>query len=154
MNQGEHIKKEVKFKTPILRSSLCHYSGAYILVTGTITITGVEVDNTAKRLEERNKRSNIERLCSIYWLASKIDNTQIDYTKDLDVVMSMNNLIEYIDNYSKTSESLWQYYRDKSADAIVNSVSFERWKITGKTPADGNTKYVEVTVPLNTLALG
>ena len=66
MNQGEHIKKEVKFKTPILRSSLCHYIGAYILVNGTITITGVEVDDTAKQLEERNERSNIERLCSIY----------------------------------------------------------------------------------------
>ena len=39
---------------------------------------------------------------------SEIDNTQIDNAKYIDVVMQMYNLIEYSDNYSKTSESLWQ----------------------------------------------
>ena len=49
----------------------------------------------------------------------------------------------------KTFESLWQYYRDKPADNIVNSRSFKsKIKITGKTPANRNTKYVELAVPL------
>ena len=43
---------------------------------------------------------------------SEINNAQLDNAKDLDVMMPMYNLIEYSDNYSKTSGSLWQYYRD------------------------------------------
>ena len=42
---------------------------------------------------------------------SEINNTQIDHAKDIVIVMPMHNLIEYRDNYSKTWESLWQYYR-------------------------------------------
>ena len=52
------------------------------------------------------------------------NNAQKDNTKDIDVVMPMYNLIEYSDNYSTTSESLWQYDRDEPAldnnDAIVD----------------------------------
>ena len=38
---------------------------------------------------------------------NSINNTQIDYAKHKDIVMLMYNLIEYSDQYSKTSESLW-----------------------------------------------
>ena len=63
--------------------------------------------------------------------------------------MSMYNLIEYSDNYSKTSESLRQYYKDEPNDNLTNSESFKsKVKITGKTPADRNTKSVEMIVPL------
>ena len=41
---------------------------------------------------------------------SKVNNTQVDNAHDIDVVMPMHNLIEYSDTYSKSSESLWQYY--------------------------------------------
>ena len=44
---------------------------------------------------------------------------------NLDVVMSINNLIEYSNNYSKTSGSLWEYYRDEPNDSIANSESFQ-----------------------------
>ena len=50
---------------------------------------------------------------------SNTNNTQIDSAKDIDVVMSMYNLIEYSDNYSKTSGSLWQYYRDDPNENIA-----------------------------------
>ena len=43
---------------------------------------------------------------------SRINNTDIDNAQDIDIVMPMYNLIEYSDNYSKTSGSLWQYYKD------------------------------------------
>ena len=46
---------------------------------------------------------------------SEINNTQVDSSKDINVVMLMYNLTEYIDNYSKTSEGLWKYYRDEPA---------------------------------------
>ena len=63
--------------------------------------------------------------------------------------MPMYNLIEYGDNYSKASGSLWQYYKGDPNDNITASASFKfKVKITGKTPAAGNTKDVEVIVPL------
>ena len=75
----------------------------------------------------------------------KINNTQIDNAKDCvvdvaNVVMSMYNLMECSHNYSKTFESLWQYYRDEPAAAIVNSKSFKtKIIIAGQNPVDGNT---------------
>ena len=67
--------------------------------------------------------------------------------------MPMYNLIEYSDNYSKTSGSLWQYYKDDPNDNIENSESFKyKIKITGKTPDDGNTKDVEIIVSLKYLS--
>ena len=77
----------------------------------------------------------------------------IDTAQDIDIVMPMYNLIEYSDNYSKTSGSLWQYYKDDPNDNIANSESFKsKVKITGKTPNNGNTKDVEIIVPLKHLS--
>ena len=68
--------------------------------------------------------------------------------------MPMYNLIEYSNNYSKTSGGLWQYYKDEPNDNLANSESFKsKVKKTGKTPADGNTKNVEIIVPLKYLKL-
>ena len=67
--------------------------------------------------------------------------------------MSMYNLIEYSDNYSKTSGSLGQYYKDDPNNNITDSESLKfKVKITGKTPDDGNTKDVEIIVPLKYLS--
>ena len=67
--------------------------------------------------------------------------------------MSMYNLTEYSDNYSKTSGSLWQYYKNEPNNNIADSESFKsKVKITGKTPADRNTKNVEIIVPLKYLS--
>ena len=43
---------------------------------------------------------------------SKINNTLIDNAEDLDILMPMNNLLEYSKNYSKATRSFWNYYRD------------------------------------------
>ena len=67
--------------------------------------------------------------------------------------MPTHNLIKYSDNYSKISGSLWQYYKDEPNDNLANSESFQcKVKITGRTPADGNTKDVEIIVPLKHLS--
>ena len=64
----------------------------------------------------------------------------------------MYNLIGYSDNYSKTSESLWEYYKDDPNNNLARSESFKsKVKTTGKTPNNGNTKDVEIIVPLKYL---
>ena len=66
---------------------------------------------------------------------SKINNTEINDAQDIDIVMPMYNLIEYSDNYSKTSRSLWQYTKDEPNDNLANSESFKfKVKMTGNTP--------------------
>ena len=67
--------------------------------------------------------------------------------------MPMHKLIEYSDDYSKTSRSLWQYYKDDSNDDLAQSESFKfKIKITGKSPTEDNTKDVEIMVPLKYLS--
>ena len=63
--------------------------------------------------------------------------------------MPMYSLMEYINNYWKTSGTLWQYYRDEPNGNITESESFKyKIKITKKSPAASNTKDVKIDVPL------
>ena len=55
---------------------------------------------------------------------SKINNVLIDNVEDLDVVMAMYNLTEYIKNYSKTTGSLWNFYRDASNIGVNNGINY------------------------------
>ena len=54
-SRGTYTSNNIKFKTTMLRSNLCEYADAYILVEGTITITGTGNDDTIKRANEREK---------------------------------------------------------------------------------------------------
>ena len=105
----------------MLRSSLWDYSDAYVLVSGTITITGAENDDAARRLDERNKGVIFKNCAPFTDCTSEINNTQIDNAKYIDAVMPIYNLIEYSDDYLKTSGSLSQYYRDDPNDNITPS---------------------------------
>ena len=137
----------------MLKSSLCDYSDAYIHVKGKITITGEGDNDAAKRADERNKGVTFKN-CALFTICiSEINNTQIDNCKDTDIIMPMYYLIEYSDNYAKTSGSLWQYYRDEPNNNLANSKSFKsKIKITRRTPALGNEKDVEIMVPLKYLS--
>ena len=65
----------------------------------------------------------------------------------------MQNLIEFSDNYAKTSKSLWQYYRDKSNNDITNSESFKlKARITGRALVDDSTKDAETAVSFKYLS--
>ena len=144
-----NVTSQIKSKTAVLRSSLCDYSDAYILVKGKITITGAGDDAAARQADERDKGVAFKNCAQFTNCISEINNTQIDNAKDIDTVMSMYNLIEHGDDYAKISGSLWQYYRDEPNDKLADSESFKsKTKITGKTPAAGNEKDVEVKVPL------
>ena len=151
-----NVNSQIKFKTTMLKFmpfSLCHYSDAYILVKGTITIAGAGDDAAARQADERDKGVVFKNCAPFTNCISEINNTQVDNAKDIDIVMPIYNLIEYSDNYAKTSGSLWQYYRDEPNDNLANSESFKfKVKITGKTPAADNEKDVEIMVPLKYLS--
>ena len=98
-----NVNSQVKFKTTMLKSSLCDYSDAYILVKGTITIYGAGDDAEARHADERDKGVAFKNCAPFTNCISEINNTQIDNAKDIDIVMPMYNLIEHTDNYVKTT---------------------------------------------------
>ena len=89
---------------------LYDYRDVYTLVSGAIAITGAVDDDNAKRTNERNKGVIFTNCAPFTNFFSSINNIQIDNAECIDVVMSVHNLIEYSDNYLKTSGSSWQYY--------------------------------------------
>ena len=126
-----YTSKSIRFKTTILRSSLYDYANAYILAKGTITITGAENDVAVRQADERDKGVIFKNCALFVECINRINNTEIDYAKNIDIVMPMYNLIEYGDNYSKTSGSLWQHYKDDPNDNLTDSESFKyKVKIT------------------------
>ena len=152
--------KQIRFKTAMLRSSLCHYSDAYIFVKGDISVNnnaaaGAIANNTNKKLIFKNRAPFTNCI-------SKINNTQIDNSEYIDIVMPMYNLIQYSNNYSQTSGSLWQYCKEipavNNAGNIIdfnganatNSFNFKT-KITVQTNNDGIIS-VKIMVPLKYLS--
>ena len=117
-----NVNGQTKFRTTMLKSSLCDYSDAYIIVKRTIA-----VNNTAAAdadTNNTNKKVIFKNFAPFTNCISEINNTQEDNAKDTDIVMPMYNLVEYSDNYSKTSGSLWHYCKDiptvDNNSAIIN----------------------------------
>ena len=118
----------------MLRSDLCVYSAAYIVVKGKTDL----FDAAANENNKADKNIAFKKNAPFRSSISKIDSTLIDNTEDLDIVMPIYNLLEYSQNYSIISESLWNYYRD-GIDDISNNASDEKLlklktKFLGKTP--------------------
>ena len=142
------------------KSSLCDYSDAYILVKGTITVNNTVAATAAAN--NVNKEVMLKNASSFTDCESEINNVEIDNAKDIDiVVMLMYNLIEYSDNYSKTSGSLWQCCKDIPAvnndesvdfslDSLTDSFIF-KVKITSQTWNNG-VKEAKIVVPLKYLS--
>ena len=166
--------KSIRFKTPMLRSSLCDYSDAYILVNGTITVTAPGVNNNATNIrDKRNRPLILKNNAPFVSCITRINGELIEDANDLDIVMSMYNLLEYRKNYRKTIGSLYNYYRDELSDDaddnifdninVVNSNTFKyKNKITGNTynvdaAAQGydvnknSTQELELAIPLKYL---
>ena len=128
--------KSIRFKTPMLRSNLCDYSDAYILVT--ITVTG----NHPR--EGQNRPLILKNNAPFISCITRINGELIEHADDLDIVMPMYNLLEYSKNYRKTIGLLYNYYRDELSDdndndnfgniKVVNSKAFKyKNKIIGNT---------------------
>ena len=106
------LNKEIRIKTSMLRSDLCNYSDAYVVVKGGITLEG---DNDGNK---QNKNLTFKNNSPFINCISKINGIKIDNAEDLDVVMSMYNLLEYSKNYKKTTGSLWSYYRGATSNHL------------------------------------
>ena len=140
---------DIRSKTTMLKSNLYDYADAYILVKGTITITGFGDDAAARQAGERNKDVIFKNCAPFTKYISRINGTDINNAQDINILMLMYNLIEYSGNYSKTTGSLWQYYKVDPNNNLKKSESFKsKIKITRKTPSAGNTKNVEIMIPL------
>ena len=174
------VSKQVRFKTSMLRSDLCDFSDAYIVVKGRVTASfnprrvdyvnndfsdalfpdnifpeGISAEQiTAVRNAARTNAINIanaagERRHLIKGISfrsnapfinciSKINGTLIENAEDLDVAMPMYYLLEYSKNYSKTTGSLWNYYRDEpTSDSEITHYlgpksSDFKWSIMGE----------------------
>ena len=162
--------KSIRFNSPMLRSDLCDYADAYILVNGTITVTANGDNNNANNIRDKRTRPSISKNNAPFVSCiTKINGELIDDAEDLDIEMPMYNLLEYSKNYRKTIGSLYNYYRDElggnanNNDNTVNSNTF-RYKneTTGNTynVAAGTEDYVvnkngtqniELAVPLKYL---
>ena len=92
-SRGTYTSNDSRFKTTMLRSSLCDYADAYILVKGTITITGEGADDDAKQADERSKGVTFKNCAPFTKCISRINNTDIDNAQDIDIVMPMYHLI-------------------------------------------------------------
>ena len=101
-----NTNRNIRFKTTMLKSILCDYKDAYILVKGRITISGEGAGVTARLADERNTVViYIKKNATFINCKSEINNTEID--NDKDIAMPIYNVIEYSDNYLKTSGSLF-----------------------------------------------
>ena len=137
--------KSIRFKTPMLQSDLCDYADAYILVNGTIKVAG----NQPR--DRQNRPLILKNNAPFVSFITRINNELIEDADDLDIVMSMYNLLEYSKTYRKTIGSLYNYYRDELNDDanlnnfannnVVSSNSFQH-----KNKILGNTYNVDSTI--------
>ena len=112
--KGNYSKDHpIKFLTNSLGSSLCHYSDAYILVTGNITVKRRNAANTDDIALGAITQVVFKNCAPFEKCRTEINETFVNETDFINITMPMYNLIEYSDNYSDTSGSLWDFKRDE-----------------------------------------
>ena len=116
-----NTNKEIRIKTSMLRSDLCNFSDACIVVKGDIIVT-------SPKNAKRNKAVAFKNNAPFISCISKINGIKTDNAEDLDVVMPMYNLLEYNKNFRKTAGSLWNYYRDQSSDLLSTNSEYFKHK--------------------------
>ena len=139
------------------RSDMSDYSDAYIVVKMAIT---VERDDNAKKI---NNKLTFKNNASFRSFLRKINNTFIDSADDLNIVMPMYRSLEYSSNYSVTSGSLWNHYRNEingdtrennaaciaiNNNKTIASKSFEyKAKLIGNPSNNNNILDAEFVIP-------
>ena len=99
----------IKFETETIKSSLCDYSDAFFLVTKNIAVAA-----------NNNIDVAFKNFAPFSTCTTEINNTFVDKANHIYIAMPIYNLIEYSDNYSDTSRSLWQFKRDEVPDSNAN----------------------------------
>ena len=155
-----NVNKEIRIKTSMLRSDLCDFSDAYIVVTGNITVikktfttdgieapnntaANVTVTNTAYNNAFGEKKLVFKNNAPFINCISKINGVQIENGEYLKVVMSMYNLVEYSKNYRKTTGSLRNYYRDEPNSGVGGGMNYS---IMDSKSFDYKTNFIEGSV--------
>ena len=142
----------IKFETETIKSSLCDYSDAFILVTGNITVAA-----------NNNTDVAFKNCAPFSTCATKINDAFVDEANHSYTAMPIYNLIEYSDNYSDSSGSLWQFKRDEvpanDADLSINNFQSFKYKaaLVGKTAnavkdTISSIKDAKIVVPLKYLS--
>ena len=164
MNQEEHtlLIDKLIFKTLMLRSSLCDFSDAYILVEGSISVNNTAAEGAAAN--NTNKKVIVKNCAPFTKCISRINNTDIDNYQDSDIIILMYILVEYSDNYSKTFGVLWQYCKEipavnnngnivdfTGANAAATLFNFKS-NITVQNNNNNGRIDVEIMVPLKYLS--
>ena len=99
-------ENKIIYKADVLKSNLCDYNYAYILVTGDITIIGCK---NPTEVVFKNYAPFIKCITKIY-------RVTIDGAIDIDLVMPMYKLLEYSSNYSDTIGSLWFHFKNEATN--------------------------------------
>ena len=111
----------IKFETETIKSSICDYSDAFILVTGNITVAAGNNTDVA-----------FENCAPFSTCTTNINDTFVDKANHIYIAVPMYNLIEYSDYYSDTLGSLWQFKRDEvpadNADLTINNFQSFKYK--------------------------
>ena len=151
---NENLSLTIRFKTHTVRSNLCDYSDAYILVKGTITGTAPGVNNNANNIrDKRNKPVILKNNAPFVSCITRINGELIEDADDLDIVMSMYNLLEYSKNYRKTIGSLYNYYRDELSDDADHN-NFDNIKVANSNTFKYKNKIIGSTYNVNAGADG
>ena len=155
-------KDPVKFLTKSIESILCDYSDAYILVTGNIAVTrtiAAAGGNPVQRKQPLTAATQVlfKNCAPFEKCSTEIDGTLVDEADFINITMPMYNLIEYSDNYSDTSGSLWQFKRDEitnNADVSNDNAPSFKYKanLIGNTENNGTKNGVKIAVPLKYLS--
>ena len=97
--KGKHDQNNsIKVEREYIKSNICDYSEAFILVTGDIRVA-----------VNYNTDVAFKNCASFSTSKTEINDAFVDEGNHIYIAMPMYNLIEYIDNYSGTSRSLWQF---------------------------------------------
>ena len=149
--EGNENNSSIKFEAKVIKSNLCDYSDTYILATGNTTATG----------DNENTKVAFKDCAPFTRCATHINDEHIDTAENLDIIISMYNLIKYSGNYSDTSGSFWQFKRDvqnmndcgNPADvATADSTSFEyKPSILGNPANNGISGIAKIVAPIRYL---
>ena len=154
--RGSENDSTIKFETKVIKPNLCDYSDAYILVTGDIKFVDVAaVTNVA-----------FKNCAPFTRCVTHMNYEHVETAENLDITMTLYNLLEYSHNYADSYGSLYHFKRDESPVngrnplnvALENSTSFkQKASLLGKTTdTDGNDRSLrnkEIVVPLKYLSI-
>ena len=147
---GNENDLSIKLETKVIKSSLCDYSDAYILVTGDITATNYDA----------NTKVAFKNCAPFTRCVTRINDERIYTAESLDIIMNMYNLVEYSDNYEDTSGRLWQFGRDEQninngnpVNVTTDSTSFKyKSSLLGNPAINGVLRNPDIVAPLRYLS--